>query len=205
MGEMACMLPVLGIAQIVYVMVCLPPVGSLPQGDVGAGGGTGTRGGGGGGGGPGKGKRRHGHGSSGLWNKIIVRPFLSYNGDEKLTGVKPAILSLILTTLLATPALSILLVLFGAPLTTHHLCTLLCGAHMAVLTSVPLIYVHGVDGAVWREIWAIARPGDVVWGGALGTGIGGWMGAVPIPLDWYVLFLSCSLVVVETEGGGRAG
>lgn len=32
----------------------------------------------------------------------------------------------------------------------------------------------------------MARPADAVWGGALGTGVGAWFGAVPIPLDWYV-------------------
>lgn len=55
---------------------------------------------------------------------------------------------------------------------------------MALLASTALIYVHGVDGAVWREVWAFARPADAVWGGALGTALGAWFGAVPIPLDW---------------------
>lgn len=57
---------------------------------------------------------------------------------------------------------------------------------MAVLSATALIYVHGVDGSVWKEVWGIARPADGVWGGALGTGVGAWFGAVPIPLDWYV-------------------
>lgn len=82
------------------------------------------------------------------------------------------------------PVLSLLLVLFGAPLTTHNAETVLCAAHMALLASTALIYVHGVDGAVWREVWAFARPADAVWGGALGTALGAWFGAVPIPLDW---------------------
>ncbi|KAL4903864.1 hypothetical protein BDW74DRAFT_155527 [Aspergillus multicolor] len=96
----------------------------------------------------------------------------------------PALLSLTLTTLLSTPVLAILLILFGAPFTTHHALTFLCAAHMALLTSFPLIYTHGVDGNVWSEIWGAARPLDAVWGGALGTCIGAWLGAVPIPLDW---------------------
>lgn len=57
---------------------------------------------------------------------------------------------------------------------------------MALLSAAPLVYVHGVDGPVWREIWAVNRPADAVWGGALGAGVGAWLGAVPIPLDWYV-------------------
>lgn len=107
-----------------------------------------------------------------------------------LTPNQPALLSLTLTLLLATPILTILLILFGAPLTTHTPESILCAAHMAILSATGLIYVHGVDGAVWHEIWGVARPGDGVWGGAMGMGIGGWLGAVPIPLDWYIsLFL----------------
>lgn len=97
---------------------------------------------------------------------------------------QPAFLSLTLTSLLATPILAILLVLFGAPLTTHHAETVLCAAHMALLSATALVYVHGVDSEVWKEVWGIARPADAVWGGALGTGLGAWFGAIPIPLDW---------------------
>lgn len=84
--------------------------------------------------------------------------------------------------------LTLLLILFGAPATTHIFETILCGAHMAVLSAMGLVYAHGVDGHVWREIWGAARPGDSVWGAALGTAVGAWLGAVPIPLDWYVVF-----------------
>lgn len=97
---------------------------------------------------------------------------------------QPAFLSLALTFLLATPVLAVLLVLFGAPLTTHNVETVLCAAHMALLSATALVYAHGVDAAVWKEVWGIARPADAVWGGALGTGLGAWFGAIPIPLDW---------------------
>lgn len=108
--------------------------------------------------------------------------------------VQPALISLTLTTLLATPTLTILLVLFGAPLTTHNLETLLCAAHMAVLSATALVYVHGVDGSTWREVWGVNRPADAVWGGALGTGVGAWFGAVPIPLDWYACISLLSII-----------
>jgi len=55
---------------------------------------------------------------------------------------------------------------------------------MSVLSVLSLIYVHGVDGTVWREVWGASRPTDTVWGASLGTGIGAWLGAIPIPLDW---------------------
>ncbi|KAL4873930.1 GPI biosynthesis protein family Pig-F-domain-containing protein, partial [Aspergillus spectabilis] len=154
--------------QVVYVMGCLPPAGSEKEGS-----GSGVEG-------KKVPRRRGGQGkssgsSSPGWSGGLVLVIW------KLT---PALLSLTLTTLLATPLLSFLLILFGAPLTTHHALTFLCAAHMALLSCFPLIYVHGVDGTIWREIWAAFRPMDAVWGGALGTCLGAWGGAVPIPLDW---------------------
>ncbi|KAH7083807.1 glycosylphosphatidylinositol anchor biosynthesis protein 11 [Paraphoma chrysanthemicola] len=99
-------------------------------------------------------------------------------------SIVPAFLSLILAALAATPLLTATLVLFGAPATTHHLHTLLCGAHIALLSTVPLVYVHGVNGETWRQIVALLLPIDEVYGGLLGTFLGAWLGAIPIPLDW---------------------
>jgi phosphatidylinositol glycan class F len=76
------------------------------------------------------------------------------------------------------------LVLFGAPVTTHHLHTILCGAHIALLSTLPLVYVHGVNGDTWRQIVALLLPMDEVYGGLIGTLLGAWLGAIPIPLDW---------------------
>jgi phosphatidylinositol glycan class F len=101
-----------------------------------------------------------------------------------LIGLQPAFLSLLLSFLVATPLLTATLVLFGAPITTHHTHTLLCGAHIALLSTVPLVYVHGVDGETWREIVALLLPIDEVYGGLIGAVVGAWVGAVPIPLDW---------------------
>ena len=98
--------------------------------------------------------------------------------------LQASLLSLTLTFCLGTPILSILLILFGAPVTTHITHTVLCAAHMSVLSAFSLIYVHGVDSTAWREVWGASRPTDTVWGASLGTGIGAWLGAIPIPLDW---------------------
>ncbi|KAH8694888.1 GPI biosynthesis protein Pig-F [Talaromyces proteolyticus] len=105
-------------------------------------------------------------------------------GDGVFKRLTASFLSLTLTFLLGTPVLALLLVLFGAPFTTHNAHTILAAAHMALLAVTPLVYVHGVDGVVWMQVWAFSRPADAVWGGALGTGVGAWLGAVPIPLDW---------------------
>ncbi|KAL4884236.1 GPI biosynthesis protein family Pig-F-domain-containing protein [Aspergillus karnatakaensis] len=150
--------------QVVYVMGCLPPAGSEKE----AGSAEGKK--------ASQGRRRGNAGKS--------APSASSGLILAIFKLTPALLSLTLTTLLATPILSFLLILFGAPLTTHHALTFLCGAHMALLAVFPLIYVHGVDGNVWHEIWGFWRPADAVWGGALGTCLGAWFGAVPIPLDW---------------------
>ncbi|KAF2825748.1 hypothetical protein CC86DRAFT_324342 [Ophiobolus disseminans] len=98
--------------------------------------------------------------------------------------IVPAFLSLLLAALAATPLLTATLVLFGAPVTTHHLHTLLSGAHIALLSTLPLVYVHGVRGETWRQIVALLMPIDEVYGGMIGTMLGAWLGAVPIPLDW---------------------
>lgn len=81
---------------------------------------------------------------------------------------------------------------------------------MALLTVTPLVYVHGVDGNVWKQVWAFTRPADAVWGGALGACVGAWLGAVPIPLDWYVFpllnWFSCLLTCLGVlQGSSVAG
>lgn len=97
---------------------------------------------------------------------------------------QPAFLSLVATTLIATPLFLLTLYLFGAPVTTHHWHTILCAAHIALLAACPLVYVHGVDGPTWRDIVGMMLPIDEVYGGMIGTVMGAWLGAVPIPLDW---------------------
>ncbi|CAI7594762.1 unnamed protein product [Penicillium glandicola] len=172
--ELLSTLPWLTLIQIFYVIVCLPPAGSSPPTETSASSPTDGKSsprpsGAGGAARHGKHAKRKQH--SNIWACIWSRSL-------------PALLSLSLTFALATPALTILLVLFGAPLTTHNSETVLCAAHMAVLSATALIYAHGVDRAVWNEVWGISRPADAVWGSALGTGLGAWFGAIPIPLDW---------------------
>lgn len=78
--------------------------------------------------------------------------------------------------------LHICMVLFGAPVTSHFPHTALCATHVALLVAFPLVHVNGVDGARWRDIVAVTMPMDGAFGGALGTLVGAWLGAVPIPL-----------------------
>lgn len=85
---------------------------------------------------------------------------------------------------LATFALHLLLILFGAPLLHFVPQTLLCAAHVSALGFFPLLYTRGVSGQRWLEILSARAPLDEVFGGLVGVTAGAWLGAVPIPLDW---------------------
>ncbi|EME49762.1 hypothetical protein DOTSEDRAFT_68518 [Dothistroma septosporum NZE10] len=98
--------------------------------------------------------------------------------------VVPACLSFVLTFILSAPLLYIIVILFGAPLVSHHLHTLLLAVHLALLTTPPLFYVHGLQGSIWTRLVSLQQPLDEVYGMALGACVGAWIGAIPIPLDW---------------------
>jgi hypothetical protein len=64
--------------------------------------------------------------------------------------------------------------------------TLLLSVHVSLLAILPLFYTHGVSGFAWRDIMAAWLPFDEagVWGEFVGCMVGGWIGAVPMALDW---------------------
>ena len=93
-------------------------------------------------------------------------------------------MSLTLALLLGTPVLTFVAILFGAPVTSHQQLTILCCTHISLLTVPPLIYIHGLEKEKWRAIIALLLPIDEVYGAVIGTLLGAWIGAVPIPLDW---------------------
>ncbi|CZT22782.1 related to GPI-anchor biosynthesis protein PIG-F [Ramularia collo-cygni] len=96
----------------------------------------------------------------------------------------PAFLSFLLTLTLSTPLFYILSLLFGAPLLTHTHQTSLLALHLALLTTPQLFYVHGLDSTTWLRLASLQQPLDEIYGQALGALLGGWLGAIPIPLDW---------------------
>ncbi|KAH8159761.1 hypothetical protein CIB48_g8487 [Xylaria polymorpha] len=112
-------------------------------------------------------------------------------GEKKKAGLETAGPNIAVTTLIAfvlsivsAGALHVLLVLFGAPFLTHLPHTFLCSLHLSLLGLYPLFYTHGVAGRDWVEIVAARAPFDEAFGGLVGAGVGAWVGAVPIPLDW---------------------
>ncbi|KAK1071782.1 Glycosylphosphatidylinositol (GPI) anchor assembly protein [Friedmanniomyces endolithicus] len=116
--------------------------------------------------------------------------------------VIPVFLSLTLTALLSTPLLYTILILFGAPLATHHLHTLLLALHLALLTTPHLFYVHGLDATAWLRIASLQLPVDEVYGMSLGACVGAWLGAIPIPLDWDREWQKWPVTVVVGMYGG---
>ncbi|KAF2743517.1 hypothetical protein M011DRAFT_471271, partial [Sporormia fimetaria CBS 119925] len=81
-------------------------------------------------------------------------------------------------------ALQFALILFGAPVTDLRTHTFLCAAHMSVLMVIPFVYVHGITMTPLFEVVSLQRPIDEVQGAIMGTVVGAWAGAAPIPLDW---------------------
>ncbi|OIW28535.1 hypothetical protein CONLIGDRAFT_681489 [Coniochaeta ligniaria NRRL 30616] len=95
-----------------------------------------------------------------------------------------AVLLSLLLSVSITPFFHLAMILFGAPFLTHLQHTLLCAAHLSILTLFPLFYIHGVDPAAWLAVAAFRAPFDEAVGGLVGGLVGAWLGAVPIPLDW---------------------
>ncbi|KAI9678045.1 MAG: Glycosylphosphatidylinositol (GPI) anchor assembly protein [Caeruleum heppii] len=118
--------------------------------------------------------------------------------------IVPGLLAAILSLILGTPILAVLMVLFGAPLTSHLPHTLLAASHLAILSLLPLIYVHGVESNVWKRIIAAHLPLDEVFGAMVGTLVGAWFGAVPIPLDWDREWQKWPVTIVAGAYGGWA-
>lgn len=125
---------------------------------------------------------------------------MAEQGDGKsLTGIQylvlaneflyqPAILSLVLAITVPPAPLALLAFVLGAPLYPLSLVphTFVLAMHVAILGILPIFYVHGVSSSAWFDVAAAWLPFDEagVWGGTVGTVIGGWIGAIPIALDW---------------------
>jgi len=141
-------------------------------------------------------------GNGGSWkSRIMVYPsfyFLLFSifpfsptelkHETILTFFQPTILCLILTLALPPVPLTILALALGAPLYPTSLLphTLVLAVHISLLGFLPIFYTHGVSSPAWRDVAAAWLPFDEagVWGGTVGSLVGGWIGAVPIALDW---------------------
>lgn len=106
----------------------------------------------------------------------------------RFTQLQPTFFSLVLTLVVPPIPLTIIALVLGAPLYPTSLLpvTLLLSLHVSLLAFLPIFYAHGVSSGAWRDVAAAWLPFDEagVWAGTVGAMIGGWVGAVPIALDW---------------------
>ncbi|RMZ77033.1 hypothetical protein DV738_g4634, partial [Chaetothyriales sp. CBS 135597] len=109
-------------------------------------------------------------------------------GESLEARILPTLFALILTFTLAPGPLFLLALCLGAPIFPSSLLpyTLALAAHVSVLSILPIFYTHGVSTEAWRDVAAAWLPFDEagVWGGSVGAFVGGWIGAIPIALDW---------------------
>ncbi|RMZ89051.1 hypothetical protein DV736_g3724, partial [Chaetothyriales sp. CBS 134916] len=112
----------------------------------------------------------------------------SSNGGPLKSRVLPTLFALILTFTLAPGPLFLLALCLGAPIFPYSLLphTLALAAHVSVLSVLPIFYTHGVSSEAWHDVAAAWLPFDEagVWGASVGAFVGGWIGAIPIALDW---------------------
>lgn len=102
-------------------------------------------------------------------------------------------------TLFATAVTHVVIILFGAPLLSHHLQTGLLASVVAILTAFVPAFVFGYPSLAsdatallnrlnWIRLFAELSPRNpverVVVYPAVGAVVGAWVGAFPIPLDW---------------------
>ncbi|RMZ79338.1 hypothetical protein DV737_g3436, partial [Chaetothyriales sp. CBS 132003] len=140
--------------------------------------------------------------SAGTWNsgakdagKIIEGSATAKTGKGsgrkrvgKAAATSPTLFALILTFTLAPGPLFLLALCLGAPIFPYSQLphTLALAAHVSVLSVLPIFYTHGVSSEAWHDVAAGWLPFDEagVWGASVGTFVGGWIGAIPIALDW---------------------
>ncbi|KAG8216237.1 GPI biosynthesis protein family Pig-F-domain-containing protein [Butyriboletus roseoflavus] len=105
----------------------------------------------------------------------------------------------IVFTLFAALATYVVIVMLGAPLTTHILQTALLAFVIAILTAFTPAFVLGlpsfasdtpsmINRLTWTRLFVELSPRNAIECGmiypAVGTFVGGWLGAIPIALDW---------------------
>jgi len=102
-------------------------------------------------------------------------------------------------TLCVTIALYVVLVMFGAPISTHIWQTGLLAFIIAILTAFTPAFVLGppslssdtpslINRLTWTRLFAELTPKNAIEYAivcpAVGTFVGSWLGAIPIALDW---------------------
>ena len=124
-----------------------------------------------------------------------------YSSGYKSSFSSKQLVQRFLCGLVAIMVIHLMLVIFGAPLVADATETVHLAMLMTILGVVPPICVLGTSSASWIRVYFLHNPHagieTLVYACTLGTAIGGWLGAVPIPLDWdrpwQVWPISCSI------------
>ena len=64
--------------------------------------------------------------------------------------------------------------------------------------------MYGLDLTTWKEVAGGMLPFDEIWGATVGTLVGCWLGAIPIPLDWDRAWQKWPVTVVTGAYAGWA-
>ncbi|GAA5892763.1 hypothetical protein JCM8208_004083 [Rhodotorula glutinis] len=123
-----------------------------------------------------------------LWKKRAAR-----RGNHAKAALDTSFVGeAIMVTWLGTLAIHACTVLLGAPLTTNLPSTYLFSLLVSILAILPLAIALPLSDTsarfVWLRLASTFTPTDdlelALFAPALGTLVGAWLGAVPIPLDW---------------------
>ncbi|KAG5437394.1 hypothetical protein PCANB_000825 [Pneumocystis canis] len=81
------------------------------------------------------------------------------------------------------------IIFYGAPVVTYVWETTLCALHLTILGILPAICIFGINTEKYAELVSLELNVRILQNfrltyGFLGTFIGAWLGAIPIPLDW---------------------
>ncbi|GAA5921497.1 hypothetical protein JCM3775_003076 [Rhodotorula graminis] len=123
-----------------------------------------------------------------LWKKRALRRGAHAKAAIDTSFVGEAIM----VTWLGTLAIHACTVLLGAPLTSNLTSTYLFSLLVSILAILPLAIALPLSDTsarfVWLRLASTFTPTDdlelALFAPALGTLVGAWLGAVPIPLDW---------------------
>ncbi|KAG4306444.1 hypothetical protein PORY_000432 [Pneumocystis oryctolagi] len=114
---------------------------------------------------------------------------------------------IVLYFILACFFVHVFIIFYGAPVMTYVWETALCALHLTILGIFPLICVFGIDTEKYVQLFSFELDLRIfqnfkLTAGFLGTFIGAWLGAIPIPLDWDRLWQKWPIPVVV---GGYSG
>ena len=101
------------------------------------------------------------------------------------------ILFALFISILASVPIYIVLILFGAPISSYTSLTFLLALHISIIATFPLLCTYRVASSDFHYCWVNLLTFQVdkfyknqIYMMAVGAMVGCWLGVIPIPLDW---------------------